>query len=87
MSERHQFADWFTRAPGHEPYLFQIRFADRDWLRNAVPVPGHGVRASLSMRRLGWARPRWRCWGGCGGVKKPSQSKQERRSPDRLVSE
>lgn len=41
MSGSYQFAEWFMRATGHEPYPFQIRFADGDWLRNAVPVPGH----------------------------------------------
>lgn len=82
MSGSYQFAEWFMRATGHEPYPFQIRFADGDWLRNAVPVPGHtrleegegrgkgGLRGEglLLMCRLGWERPRWRCWGGCVGI-------------------
>lgn len=41
MSNRDVFVRWFQRATGNEPYPFQIRFADGDWLRNAVPVPGY----------------------------------------------
>lgn len=34
-----RFRHWFQQATGHAPYLFQVRFACGDWLRNAVPVP------------------------------------------------
>ncbi len=39
-SER--FARWFERATGHEPYPFQVRFAEGVWLPEpcrGVPVP------------------------------------------------
>ena len=39
MSKNDAFVRWFRQATGHEPYPFQICFADGDWLRHAVPVP------------------------------------------------
>jgi hypothetical protein len=75
MKNKDTFVRWFRQATGHEPYPFQIRFADGDWLRNAVPVPGRseaprlckaglgevegGVRASWWMCRGGWKKPQW----------------------------
>ena len=41
MCNEDAFARWFGQATGNEPYPFQIRFAEGDWLRSAVPVPGY----------------------------------------------
>ncbi len=52
MSEERQFAEWFTRATGNEPYPFQIRFACEPKLPGLVDVPtGLGKTA---MAVLGW---------------------------------
>ncbi len=52
MSEVHQFANWFARAMGNEPYPFQIRFACEPKLSELVDVPtGMGKTA---MAVLGW---------------------------------
>ncbi|MCS6290688.1 MAG: CRISPR-associated helicase Cas3' [Nitrospira sp.] len=52
MSEIHQFANWFARATGNEPYPFQIRFACEPELPELVDVPtGMGKTA---MAVLGW---------------------------------
>jgi hypothetical protein len=39
MNNKEACARWSQYATSHEPYPFQIRFADGDWLRNAVSVP------------------------------------------------
>ena len=52
MSESRQFADWFKRATGNEPYPFQLRFACEPKLPELVEVPtGMGKTA---MAVLGW---------------------------------
>lgn len=52
MSEVSQFAEWFKRATGNEPYPFQTRFACEPTLPELVDVPtGMGKTA---MAVLGW---------------------------------
>jgi len=52
MSEIHQFANWFERATGNQPYPYQIRFACGPELPKLVDVPtGMGKTA---MALLGW---------------------------------
>jgi len=47
-----QFAEWFKRATGHDPYPFQVRFACGEQLPELVHVPtGLGKTA---MAVLGW---------------------------------
>lgn len=52
MSERHQFAEWFMRATGHEPYHFQIRFACEPTLPELVDVPTGLEKTAMAV--LGW---------------------------------
>jgi len=50
MSTGRQPRRGFRQATGNESYPFQIRFADGDRLRYAVPVPGnHGVRGGRGL--------------------------------------
>lgn len=49
MSERYQFAEWFTRATDHEPYPFQIRFACEPTLPELVDVPTGMGKAAMAV--------------------------------------
>ncbi|HNP82242.1 MAG TPA: CRISPR-associated helicase Cas3' [Nitrospira sp.] len=72
MSERYQFAKWFMRATGHEPYPFQVRFACEPTFPELVDVPtGLGKTA---MAVLGWL---WR--------RRFAEEAVKRATPRRLV--
>lgn len=39
MNQKQDFAEWFKRATGNEPYPYQIRFACGSSLPELVDVP------------------------------------------------
>ena len=72
MSESRQFADWFKRATGNEPYPYQTRFAYEGTLPELVDVPtGMGKTA---MAVLGWL---WR--------RRVAEEEVRKATPRRLV--